>query len=259
MHQILLWDTSLYGFIWFFLIYSVLGWCAEVAAHAVTLGKFINRGFLNGSYCPIYGFGMVLVVICLTPIKDNILLLFLGSVVLTTLLELFTGFVLEKVFHTKWWDYSKEKLNIKGYICVRYSLLWGIACVGVMKIIHPFIVKLIDLIPQLLGQILIIILISGMLADFITVIISLTGMSDRMKKANDIREKIQSNSDRVGERITNETLELQRKLEEIPDKKNRIQKRLENAYPALADLDKKINKEKLKEQIKEKIEKNGKK
>lgn len=243
MFDDLLWDTSLYDFLWIFLIYAILGWCAEVISHAVTLGKFVNRGFLNGSYCPIYGFGMVLVVICLTPIEDNIVLLFLGSIVLTTVLELITGFILEKLFHTRWWDYSNQKLNISGYICLKYSLLWGAACVFVMKIIQPLIISFIGIIPQLVGQILILIFILGMIADLITVIISLTSMNKRMKNAERIRTAIQDSSDKFGGKIAGDVLELQDKLDEIQEKldylskkKGFIQKRLENAYPPLAKL-----------------------
>lgn len=255
MHQELLWETSLYGFLWLFLIYAFLGWCAEVAAHAVTMKKFVNRGFLNGPYCPIYGFGMVLVVVCLTPISDNLVLLFIGSVILTTFLEFITGFVLEKVFHTRWWDYTNQKLNIGGYICLKYSILWGIACVVIMKIVEPLIVDLINLIPQLFGQILILIFLAGMIADLITVIITLSGMSKRMKQAAVIMERIQEHSDKIGVKITDGVLEIQDKLDKLPEKKNIIQKRLERSYPRLANLDMNISKEDLKNILKEKTEK----
>lgn len=254
MYQVLLWDTSLYGFIWLFLIYSFLGWCAEVAAHAVTKGKFINRGVLNGPYCPIYGFGMVLVIICLTPIEYNLILLFIGATILTTVLELVTGVVLEQVFHTKWWDYSNQKYNLKGYICLKYSIVWGAACVVVMKIIDPLIVDFIKIIPQLLGQILIIIFLLIMLADMITMIISLTGMSKRAKRSEQIRERIHKGSDKIGSKIADETLEIQEKVDQLPDKKNAIQRRLENAYPALAEFNKKTSKEELKLLLKDKID-----
>lgn len=85
-----------------FFIYAFLGWCTEVAFAACKEGRFVNRGFLNGPVCPIYGFGVVGVALALRPVMDSLPLLFLGSVVITSLIEFVTGFVLEKVFHAKW-------------------------------------------------------------------------------------------------------------------------------------------------------------
>ena len=95
----------------YFAIYSFAGWCGEVVFATVRHGKFVNRGMLHGAYCPIYGFGLITVIVCLTPIKDSWLLLFVGSAVLTTVLEFITGFVLDKLFGRRWWDYSDKKFN----------------------------------------------------------------------------------------------------------------------------------------------------
>lgn len=85
-----------YNLLFYFAIYSFAGWCGEVVFATVRHGKFVNRGMLHGAYCPIYGFGLITVIVCLTPIKDSWLLLFAGSAVLTTVLEFITGFVLDK-------------------------------------------------------------------------------------------------------------------------------------------------------------------
>ena len=115
---------TLYELFLIFFTYGFLGWCSEVAFATLKTGGFVNRGFLNGPICPIYGFGMLIVVVCLTPLNDSWPLLFLGSMALTTALEFFTGWVLEKLFQTKWWDYSERKFNVKGYICLEFSILW---------------------------------------------------------------------------------------------------------------------------------------
>ena len=114
-------------------------------------GNFVNRGFLNGPYCPIYGCGVVIVVAALTPLKDNLLILFAGSFLLTSILEYITGFILEKVFHNKWWDYSNKPFNLHGYICLKFSIYWGLACTFIMDVIHPIIYKGITMIPHILG------------------------------------------------------------------------------------------------------------
>ena len=97
---------SLYHILAFFLIYSCLGWCVEVVYAAATTGQLVNRGFLNGPVCPIYGFGMILVLFFLTPLEDNLLLLYLGGVILPSALELVGGWALYKLYRTRWWDYT---------------------------------------------------------------------------------------------------------------------------------------------------------
>ena len=98
-------------FLWL-MIYSIIGWVYESTICSIGHRKLINRGFLNGPYCPIYGCGVVIVVAILTPLKENLLILFAGSFLLTSVLEYITGYILEKVFHNKWWDYSDKPFKI---------------------------------------------------------------------------------------------------------------------------------------------------
>ena len=149
---------SLYQTLAYFLIYSCLGWCLEVVYAAVTTGKLVNRGFLNGPVCPIYGFGMVIVLYALTPLVDNTLLLYLGGVILPSALELVGGWALYKLYRTRWWDYSDYPFNIGGYICLEFCLLWGVGTLVVMRIVHPIIAGLVAMVPTLVGVILICIL-----------------------------------------------------------------------------------------------------
>ena len=114
-----------YHTIWNFFFYGFVGWCAEVAFAAVRQGKFVNRGFLNGPICPIYGIGVSLIIALLNGYKENLVLLYLASAVLVTLLEWVTGFLLEKLFHHRWWDYSEMPFNIGGYVCPLFSMIWG--------------------------------------------------------------------------------------------------------------------------------------
>ena len=142
---------SLYQILAFFLIYSCLGWCLEVIYAAVSTGQLVNRGFLNGPVCPIYGFGMIIVLFTLSPLADNLLLLYLGGVILPSVLELVGGWALYKLYHTRWWDYSDFPFNIGGYICLEFSLLWGVGTVVVMKAVHPVIAGFVEMVPQMVG------------------------------------------------------------------------------------------------------------
>lgn len=130
-----------------FTVYSFLGWLTESIFCSVPAGKFINRGFLNGPFCPIYGFGGIVVVSVLFPFQDNIIALYIAGVLITTSIEYTTGFALELVFHTKYWDYSEHKYNVQGRICLQNSLLFGVMCVVGMLYIQPLLMRLLYSIP----------------------------------------------------------------------------------------------------------------
>ena len=123
-----------YDILFSFFIYGFLGWCSEVAFAAFKQHSFVNRGFLNGPICPIYGIGVTVVVASLQPYVGNLILLYITSTILVTFLEWLTGFLLEKMFHHRWWDYSEMPLNIGGYVCPLFSAIWGIACVLIVKL-----------------------------------------------------------------------------------------------------------------------------
>ena len=110
----------------YFFIYSFLGWVCECIYCGVPAKKFINRGFLAGPYCPIYGCGALAVIYTLTPFSDNVVILFGMGVIVTSALEYITSYMMEKLFHTKWWDYSKHPFNIHGRICLKNSILFGL-------------------------------------------------------------------------------------------------------------------------------------
>ena len=186
---------------WIVLVYSFLGWCCEVAFAALKTGKFVNRGFLNGPVCPIYGFGVLSVVLVLEPVKDNLLLLFFGSMVFTSLLEFLAGFAMEHIFHDKWWDYSNNPFNIKGYICLEFSIMWGIACVLVVDIIHPIIMKLVNAVPHTLGLWIMGALYVILAADAVLTLVELLKLPKRFKAMEELEAAITAVSDAMGENI----------------------------------------------------------
>jgi len=190
-----------YFYIWFFFIYAFLGWCTEVVYAAVNSRKFVNRGFLNGTVCPIYGVGVIIIIACLIPFKEYIILSFMGAVVLISALELITGWLLEKIFHQKWWDYSDMPLNISGYICLRFSLIWGLVCLLIINIIHPIIYNIINMVPVTLGRVFLIIFLAGILVDIIVTIQSVIKLNKVLEQLNEIAGKIRSFSEEFGEKI----------------------------------------------------------
>lgn len=206
---------NFYELVWIFIIYAFLGWCTEVAYAAVDTGKFVNRGFLNGPYCPIYGCGIVIVVSILTQIKDNLFILFFGSLLLTTVLEFLTGFLLEKIFHNKWWDYSDYPFNIKGYVCLKFSLYWGLACTFVMDIIHPMIYKLISILPFVAGVIILLVIMVIFTTDIVISVLTILKLNQRLKSMDDIAKRIHNISDEIGEKVYKNVSTVMDKSEEF--------------------------------------------
>ncbi len=203
----------------FFMFYSVIGWCTEVIYKTTCTGKFVNRGFLNGPLCPIYGVGATIVILLLTPLQDNLLLLYIGSVILTSVLEFLTGFVLEVIFHQKWWDYTNEHFNIKGYVCLKFSLLWGIGCVLIMKVVQPIVMLAYDKTPNTLKNISFIIFYSFMLADLIITVAALAKVGLQLKLANDLDNFLNKVAEALGSRISATTL---KSMEEIGEQKEKL-------------------------------------
>ena len=202
-------------YIIYFFIYAILGWCTEVAHAALKRGRFENRGFLNGYWCPIYGVGVVLVLLCLTPININVFVLFLASIVLTSVLELAVGFVLEKLFKTKWWDYSGEHFNLKGYVCVKYSILWGLACVIVVDLVHPIFAGLVQAVPPLAQYIICGVLGAAFIVDLVFTLIQLIAHKKNYEALEKITQELRKPSNALGEKIATTTLDLQQKMQDL--------------------------------------------
>lgn len=208
---------NIYELVWIFIIYAFIGWCTEVSYAALDTGKFVNRGFLNGAYCPIYGCGVVIVVAILTPIKENLFILFVGSVLLTTVLEFMTGYILEKVFQNKWWDYSDKPFNVKGYICLKFSIYWGLACTFIMKVIHPMIYKTITWIPLIPGVVLLSILMCVFVVDCCITVSTILQFNKRLKIMDEMAASIRKLSDEIGENIYENVTGVIEKSEEFQE------------------------------------------
>ncbi len=150
---------------WFF-IYSFLGWLWETCYVSAKEGEWVNRGFINGPFCTIYGCGALAVYLVLYPFQENLLILYFGGVIVATALEYVTAVLMENIFHTSWWDYSDKKFNFQGRICLGASVGWGFFTVGLFKILHPAVEKIVALYPQRVGEIVIYVIVVVYAVDF---------------------------------------------------------------------------------------------
>lgn len=128
----------------YFSIYAFLGWLCEDLYCGIPNKKFINRGFLYGPYCPIYGVGALAILYPLLLVSKHPLIVFLAGIVITSALEYVTSWAMEKLFHARWWDYSTYPFNLNGRICLKNSILFGILCLFVVYVVHPFIRDIVE-------------------------------------------------------------------------------------------------------------------
>ena len=250
-----------YPYIWYFFLYAFLGWCAEVIFAAARKGVFVNRGFLNGPLCPIYGVGLVAVVALLEPVRDSLGLLYLGAVLVTSAIEFVTGFLMEKLFHQRWWDYSDMPFNIGGYVCLLFSLIWGLACVLIVDVVHPLIAGLVSHIPQKIGWPILIALLVLMAADYAITIACVLKLNRRLSGLDDAAKRMRTVSDSLGEGLADGTIALRKKnealrevLRERQEKENFVERRLVHAFPGMRSLKNKEALEAFKEHVRERKE-----
>ena len=219
---------TFYELVWFYFIYSLTGWCAEVCVAAARKKKFINRGFVSGPLCPIYGTGAVVFAVFLPELRENPFFLFLGGVILGSFIEFATGVLLEKAFHKKWWDYSGIRFNFDGYICLPYSLLWGGFALLLTYLTNPLLSWLVGRIPRLLGVILLWVLAVLLAVDMLGSTMTVLGMKKKLEQISQLTEGMEQLSGQLENAIS-----------------MRVARRMEKAFPVL-------NTKALKEQAKPK-------
>ena len=168
--------------LWIFLVYSFIGWIVEIIFSAIKQKKFANRGIINGPFCVIYGFGAVFITVFTQDLQG--IWLFIGSVILATLVEWIAGHLVEKWYHERWWDYKSLKWNLDGYISVPTSCIWGILGVIIIKWGNTLLFGIYTIIPSFIMKLIILVLTVLIVIDGLATMIILSGKShntDRWK------------------------------------------------------------------------------
>lgn len=205
----------------YFMIYSVLGWCCETVYCSVIQKHFVNRGFLYGPLCPVYGCGALLVIFLLRDVRNSIVPLFLSGMVVTTVLEYLTSVLLEKLFHMKWWDYSQFRFNINGRVCLLNSCEFGALSVFVMMVLHPMVIELVGWLTAR-GRILIACaLLVLVLTDTAVTVYGLLKMKGKLdeiyERLDEIREKTELEALRVKQELSERTSDMRDRADELKE------------------------------------------
>ena len=220
-----------------FIAYSFLGWAMEVVGKLIECKKFINRGFLIGPYCPIYGTGAILITFLLKKYINDPITLFIMAILVCGILEYLTSYFMEKIYHARWWDYSQKKFNINGRVCLDTIIPFGLLGMFIMYVTNPFFIEKFKSLPEMWLNILFWTLLVLFIADNIisTNVISYVGKTTK----------------ELGKNLDN-TEEITEKIKELLLGKSALYRRLLKAYPKIQSI-KIIIKEK-QEKIKKQVE-----
>ena len=210
-----------------FMFYSICGWIIEVVNVSVLEKKVVDRGFLIGPYCPIYGFGGLYIYIFLNKYYSDPIALFFLTIVECAILEYLTSFVMEKIFKTRWWDYTDKKFNINGRICLETLVLFGLGGIVSTYLVNPYLVKFVNFINPSVLNVMAIVLAIILLVDSI---VSFRIIYNFKSVANDVRK--------------DSTNEITAKVKEVLKNKSIFSKRLVKAFPNFKTMLKKIKSDK---------------
>lgn len=205
------------NYILLFFIYSFAGWFVELTREYIRSKKVVNRGFLVGPYCPIYGCGAILITFLLQKYSDDALVTFVLSTVICGILEYLTSYIMEKIFKARWWDYSDRKFNINGRICLENLVWFGLGGTIVVNYINPLLLDCFKFIPELLLHIILGIIMTGFLVDIIVSLRIIFNLKEMKKELRD------------------NTIEISAKVRKIILKKLILYRRLVNAFPKIKD------------------------
>lgn len=213
-------EFSLYQMFHMFIFWAFIGWGIEVCWMTLETGEYQNRGFLNMPICPIYGFGVIMVTVFFRPVSHTVIPLFVVTSILCTTFELLVGLGMEKLFGARWWDYSHERYNYKGYICVKISILWGMGCVIVIRLVQPMVEKFINMIPVRLGLALIVLWSVLIVIDLISSICAVNKLNNRLKQLDEISKIMLLSAVKIGENLSQETLDVKGRYDRFIEAKD---------------------------------------
>ena len=216
----------LYNILWFFLIYSFGGWIIEVAFHAVRMGRIVNRGFLAGPLCPVYGFGILFVLGLLEVIRRlfgydlssggiaQMILLFLFGMLIASFTEFLAGLLLNVFFSVRLWDYSEKPLNLKGYICLGFSALWGTGILFIIRLVHPALeAAVVRILPLTVGIPLLAVLVTVFAVDSVLTVLTMIGLDRKLEEIDSLQATIRSVSDKMTVNIASTSIKTAQNLE----------------------------------------------
>ena len=224
----------------YFFIYSFLGWCIESVYKSICEKRVINSGFLYGPICPIYGYGAIIMYIFLDDVSSKPFITFCLGFVVLSIWEYLVGVFLEKVFHRTYWDYSKNKFNLQGRVCLLNSVFWGILGVLFIDLIHPFVTGILSTVNSEIIIYCDIAVATLFLIDTIVSINSNYSIATKLKRVDELNASIKEKINEIKQKGKGVEQSLQDTLEELNQRRAKIIRksyrqilRIKRAFPSL--------------------------
>ena len=193
MNLLAIYELPFWSAFLIFILFSFIGWISEVIYVGVTSAhKFVNRGFLYGPLCPVYGFGGVVILMLPPSLYATWIPLFFASMILCTIVEYFVSWLMEKLFHTRWWDYSHYKIQLNGRICLLNSILFGFLGVVVIHFVYPLMIDLLNSLGQKVINLSGVIILAVLSVDIFFTVRKLVDFANVMKKLKELGETLNS-------------------------------------------------------------------
>lgn len=219
----------------FFFFYCFFGWCFESAYVSLCKRKFVNRGFIRGPFLPLYGSGAVMMLLVSAPVKDSLVLVFLAGCVGATALEYVTGVVMEALFKVRYWDYSNQRFQFQGQICLSSTLCWGALTVFLSRYLHPAVERLAFLIPPALMAGLVTVVLVWFSVDFAFSFQAAMDLRDILVRAEQAKKELERMQKRLDVLIAVAGEELDSRREAFAEKKEAFADRREALARQRAD------------------------
>ena len=200
-----------------YLVYSFLGWVGETVVATAKGRRFTNRGVASGPFCFVYGTAGVLITIGLNDQRASLAALFFGSMIYATVVEWLTAKLLERIHHRRWWDYSDKKFNLDGYVCLQYSLLWGLLGMAAVRWGNDLLFRLCAHLPPLLFHAVVWVGMALAVLDQISAMVVVSRYANRHPRLEQLNRELGRSSERLRQKITAS-----------------VEKRIQRAYPAAA-------------------------
>ncbi len=205
---------SIQEWLFIFYIYCFFGWCFESTYVSLRTGHWVNRGFMRAPFLPLYGSGAILLLVVSRPFADNVVLTYLAGCIGATLLELATGMTMEWLFKIKYWDYSRQRFQFKGHICLSSTIAWGFLTILMTRVIHDPIANLVSALPEAVVTAVVLVLTATLAWDFALSFKSAMELRDVLIKLDEAQTDMEELKERLQGMLVHANEQVKRAMEE---------------------------------------------
>ncbi len=233
-------DKGMYSYtiaqwLFFFYFYCFFGWCFESSYVSIKKRHFVNRGFMRGPFLPLYGTGAIMMLVVSMPFRDNLFLTYLAGCVGATVLEYVTGVVMEALFKVRYWDYSNQKFNFQGHICLGSSLAWGGLTILMTEVIHKPVEKLVFMMPSMALSAVTFLLTCYIVSDFTLSFKAALDLRDILVKMEKAKEELQHLQKRLDVLIAISENEREERRQEREEKRQEREMRVDELRESIEE------------------------